>query len=1115
MLRQGWLAAILGAALGACAGGTSSLPPDPTDAGGDSTPVDSGAGDTGAADTTTPDTAVQDSTAPDTAVGDTAPPEDTTATDTAPADTPVADTAPGDTGPSCLPTEMLCGAECVTPMTSLMHCGRCDNRCLGGTNGTPACMGGRCTLTCAAGFNNCDMDAANGCESASATDAMNCGMCGMRCSFANAAATCAMGACALGACAAGFGNCDGMAANGCEADLNGSAMHCGACGTACPMGQMCNMGRCELRCTAPMTVCGSGAMARCANTQTDPTACGSCATACAAPANARATCAAGACGFECNAGFADCDGMAGNGCEVELAASVAHCGRCTNRCAFANAAATCAMGGCALGACNAGFGNCDGMAANGCETDTNSSTTHCGRCMNACVAPGGGTGSCSGGSCATSCPSGLIACGAACVDSRTDNANCGRCGGACAAGEVCTLSACRAVGGPDFRVTALGNAGCSVFDHVSVTGDDRGGIAVSPQRVFYSADGNRSGSFRAGDLGDPATVGAQFDGVVNDLADATVYALLNSAGVAVDVGSSFPFTVTQLGVLDPNTGALTAVRVALSTPIVLRNGTGIFAGYRRFVLHSGGGVGEGRWYNVNLPSGVVTPLLASAQPAHSSCESWAYWGIAEYYGGDLYTIYVQNSTTIVRRRVADGTVTPIGSFTNLSDMCSITFSPQRNRWYFHHEYNSQFGGSPGGETVGFCPAAWDQPAERAFGVVSLGATGCTITDHGGLTGDDRGGIGLSGEHLFYNADGNFGRWSAENMSGGVATAGQLDGVLGDLATGALYVLLNDAGAQPVGTFLSVPFTVSQLGVVDGVSGSVLPGRIRLSAPVIINQNAGLFAGYGALLLHTGNASTGAPSRWVAIDPATGRVEGLREAAVPAHTSCENYGYWGIAERFGGQFYAVYATSSTTITRYQVSTGTTVTLGTFTNLSDMCSLTFSPHRNRWYFHHEYSGGFGTSSGETAGFCPATWSTTPVVPTTHTFPSSGSALGGPTVRGTVGTGASGYQYQSGDFVEETFSRGAPFSRATLTFTIRDFTAGCAVGQPLSWDVLFNGVRAGSFGITGGSGVRDRAISLTITFPAVAAGSFVARIQATTTVCSGGSSYIFQPGGTLRLE
>jgi hypothetical protein len=40
-------------------------------------------------------------------------------------------------------------------------------------------------------------------------------------------------------------------------------------------------------------------------------------------------------------------------------------------------------------------------------------------------------------------------------------------------------------------------------------------------------------------------------------------------------------------------------------------------------------------------------------------------------------------------------------------MCSFTFSLSRNRWYFHHEGGSQFGG--GSETIGYASASWDRP----------------------------------------------------------------------------------------------------------------------------------------------------------------------------------------------------------------------------------------------------------------------------------------------------------------------------------------------------------------------------------------------------------------------
>ena len=93
----------------------------------------------------------------------------------------------------------------------------------------------------------------------------------------------------------GFGDCDASPATGCETDVRVTAAHCGACGTRC-----------------------------------------------AAPANATAACASGACGFTCNAGFADCDRDAANGCEANLLTSATNCGACGTACG----AGRCEVGRC-------------------------------------------------------------------------------------------------------------------------------------------------------------------------------------------------------------------------------------------------------------------------------------------------------------------------------------------------------------------------------------------------------------------------------------------------------------------------------------------------------------------------------------------------------------------------------------------------------------------------------------------------------------------------------------------------------------------------------------------------------------------------------------------------
>ncbi len=112
-------------------------------------------------------------------------------------------------------------------------------------NATALCSGGSCLVaTCSAGFGNCDASPLNGCEVHLTTDAKNCSACRNVClARANATATCVASLCSF-ACNTGYGDCDRLAANGCEANLYKDAANCGACAHACALGQVCASGSC-------------------------------------------------------------------------------------------------------------------------------------------------------------------------------------------------------------------------------------------------------------------------------------------------------------------------------------------------------------------------------------------------------------------------------------------------------------------------------------------------------------------------------------------------------------------------------------------------------------------------------------------------------------------------------------------------------------------------------------------------------------------------------------------------------------------------------------------------------------------------------------------------------
>ncbi len=356
-------------------------------------------------------------------------------------------------GSACPTGQTCCGGACVDTQANTAHCGRCDAACMA-PNATARCMNGACAVgTCAAPFADCDASAANGCEANTLTDAMHCGGCGMACAARpHTRASCAAGRCAY-ECEAGFADCDMDPSNGCEADTRTSMASCGACGRACAppnASGACAMGACTVAsCDMGFGDCDMNATNGCeTDTRATTAHCGACGVACPSRDNALTACASGRCVIACLAGFADCDGDDSNGCEVDTRSTLAHCGACGRACAPANAAGACAMGACTVSTCNMGFGDCDMSASNGCETDTRATAAHCGACGRLCPARPHATATCAAGACGIACEAGWGDCDGDAMngcetDLSTSAMHCGRCGNACDS-RVCVGGACQA-----------------------------------------------------------------------------------------------------------------------------------------------------------------------------------------------------------------------------------------------------------------------------------------------------------------------------------------------------------------------------------------------------------------------------------------------------------------------------------------------------------------------------------------------------------------------------------------------------------------------------------------------------------------------------------------------
>jgi hypothetical protein len=184
--------------------------------------------------------------------------------------------------------------------------------------------------------------------------------------------------------------------------------------------------------------------------------------------NATATCGTGICSIgSCNSGYGNCDGLDPNGCETNTNTTATHCGACGQACSSNNVPnPTCGSGMC-NGACASGFGDCNGnKLTDGCETSL-TTITNCGSCGNSCAAPPNATPTCASSVCAYVCGTGFADCdGSADCECRTS------------AGFACVLNACNCLNGA--TCTNGGTCGGDGRCVCSGTNCARGQICVGP-----------------------------------------------------------------------------------------------------------------------------------------------------------------------------------------------------------------------------------------------------------------------------------------------------------------------------------------------------------------------------------------------------------------------------------------------------------------------------------------------------------------------------------------------------------------------------------------------------------------------------------------------------------
>ena len=248
-----------------------------------------------------------------------------------------------------------------------------------------------CTA-CGGGQVDCDGNPANGCETNENSDVLNCGGCGIRCFVNNGTPACVTGKCVEKTCNAGFADCNGLPIDGCEINISSDVNNCGGCGTVCSANNgtpACAAGQCtEKTCNAGFADCNRLPIDGCEiNISSDIKNCGGCGITCSAN-NGTPACVAGQCPEKtCNPGFADCNANPADGCETNVTTDLNNCSACGTKCIGANGAEACMNGQCKVTTCDPGFADCNGNPADGCEADTLFDGANCGGCGQICAPP--------------------------------------------------------------------------------------------------------------------------------------------------------------------------------------------------------------------------------------------------------------------------------------------------------------------------------------------------------------------------------------------------------------------------------------------------------------------------------------------------------------------------------------------------------------------------------------------------------------------------------------------------------------------------------------------------------------------------------------------------------
>lgn len=240
-----------------------------------------------------------------------------------------------------------------------------------------------------------------------------------------------------------------------------------------------------------------------------------------------------------------------------------------------------------------------------------------------------------------------------------------------------------------YEINSLDTSNHQIVDHDLISGDDRGGIAITANYVYIVGD-NATARY---DLNlQNGTDLPKRDGIFTDLAQLKLYTFYNTEFPNTPNSDNVDgFTMNALRSLNEDLTFGTEM-IMLSQPISvgIENQGIILAGYNEVIVGTANGTYD--FYHISILNGLVTPMGQHNLSVQGS-ENWADWGMSGFDGTDRHGYFRADNNSIVDFNFTTNTSTNILPITDFSDMASLIAHPVNHRFYGHYEGStSTFGG---------------------------------------------------------------------------------------------------------------------------------------------------------------------------------------------------------------------------------------------------------------------------------------------------------------------------------------------------------------------------------------------------------------------------------------